>query len=427
MAVRTQKVVSDDLQIGMFVSGIDRPWRDTPFPIQGFHIENRAQLEKLQHLCKWVYVDVRRSRAQAKLKPHSQEFSFVSDYFEDKQRKSGREILNLRLRTIQNDHPYKSVSSLDSELRLARRVHRRIKARILKVLGNAADNGRLSLEQLRDVSAELANSVIRNPDAFAYLSRIESHNEDVLNYSIRLASWAVLTGRHLDITREALADLALASLLAKIGYTTIPQEILRIKGTPTPHVQEMLKWSLVRGVKLLKASDDFNSRIIKLVSHHLERYDGSGFPRGVSGRHIPFLAQIIGLADYYENLVSYDFQDQPLSSSDAVRELFLLRNSLFDGYLVEEFIQAIGLYPTGSVVTLNDDRLGIVIAQNKAARLKPRVLILEDDRKPWQWFKRRILDLSQPDSDDFIIASLPALPPDNIHQDKRYFRHARRF
>lgn len=427
MAVRTQKVTAEDLQIGMFVSGIDRPWRETPFPIQGFHIEDRTQLEKLQHLCKWVYVDVRRSRALGKLRPQAQEFSFVSEHFEEKQRRNGREIINLRIRTIQNDHPYKSLTSLDSELKQARKVHRRIKDRIRKVLGSAADDGRLSLEQLRSVSFELVNSVIRNPDAFAYLSRIESHSEDVLNYSIRLASWAVLCGRHLDLTRDAMSDLALASLVCKIGYTTIPQEILRIKGTPTPHVQEMLKWSLVRGVKLLKASDDFNSRIVKLVSHHLERHDGSGFPRGVAGRHIPFLAQIIGLADYYENLVSHDFQDNPLSSAEAVRELFQLRDTLFDGYLVEEFIQAIGLYPTGSVVTLNDDRLAIVIGQNKTARLKPRVLILEDDRKPWQWFKRRILDLNAEGCTDFIVASLPSLPRDSIHREKRYFRHASSF
>lgn len=426
MAVRTQKVFADDLQLGMFVSGIDRPWRETPFPIQGFHIENREQLEKLQHLCKWVYVDVRRSRAGLKIATPQPEFSFVSEFFEEQQRKNGREVLNLRIRTMQNDYPYKSVTSLNAELRQARKVHRRIRDRIQQVLGNLSQSGDISVDQLRTVSSELVNSVIRNPDAFAYLSRIESHSQDVLNYSIRMASWAVLCGRHLDITREALSDLALAALLAKIGYTTIPPEILSIKGTPTPHVQEMLKWSLVRGVQLLKASDDFNSRIVKLVSHHLERYDGSGFPRGVSGRHIPFLAQIIGLADYYENLVSYDFRDRPLSSADAVRELFRLRNQIFDGFLVEEFIQSIGLYPTGSVVTLNDDRLAIVIAQNRA-RLKPRVLILEDDRKPWQLFKRRTLDLSEPDCTDFIVASCPALAPDSPHRSKRYFRHVSNF
>lgn len=411
MAVRTQKVFAEELQMGMFVSGIDRPWRETPFPIQGFHIDNRDQLDKLQHLCKWVYVDVRKSRAH-KFRVPPTEASFASEYFDEQQRQNGREILNLRIRTLQNDYPYKSVTSLSAELREARKVHRRLKERITRVLGSLSRDGNVSVEQLRTVSFELVGSVIRNPDAFAYLSRIETHSEDVLNYSIRMASWAVLCGRHLDLNRDAMADLALAALLAKIGYTTIPPEILRIKGTPTPHVQEMLKWSLVRGVQLLKSNDDFNSRIVKLVSHHLERFDGSGFPRGVSGRHIPFLSQIIGLADYYENLVSYDFRDQPLSSTDAVRELFSLRNQMFDGFLLEEFIQAIGLYPTGSVVTLNEDRLALVVAQNPV-RLKPRVLVLDEERRPWQFFRRRTVDLSAEDCKDFIVASCPALltPP----------------
>jgi HD-GYP domain-containing protein (c-di-GMP phosphodiesterase class II) len=425
MAVRTQKLITDDLQIGMFVSGIDRPWRETPFPIQGFHIENRPQLEKIQSLCKWVYIDVQKSR-NINTQASPQDFSFVSNYFEEKQRKNGREVLNLRIRTIQNDRPYKNLTNLNSEMRQARKVHKRIKDRIKHTLRALAGEGRLSLESLRDVSYELVNSVIRNPDAFAYLSRIDSHSEDVLNYSIRIASWSVLTGRHLDLTREVMSDLALAALLSKIGYTTIPQEILRLKGTPTPHVNEMLKWSLVRGVKLLRSSDAFSSRIVKLVSHHLERHDGSGFPRGVSGRHIPFLSQVIGLADYYETLVSYDFRDKPLSSAEAVRELFLQRDVLFDAYLVEEFIQAIGLYPTGSVVTLNDERLAVVIGQNKA-RLKPKLLILEDDRKPWEIFKRRIVDLNSPNCADFIVSSEAALSPDSEYRDKRFFKHASTF
>ena len=425
MAVRTQKLITDDLHVGMFISGIDRPWRETPFPIQGFHIENRAQLEKIQHLCKWAYVDVQKSRTLNSVSP-PQDFSFVSNYFEEKQRKNGRELLNLRIRTMQNDRPYKNLTNLNTEMRQARRVHKRIRDRIKRTLRGLTGEGRLSIEDLRDVSNELVNSVIRNPDAFAYLSRIDSHSEDILNYSIRVASWAVLTGRHLDLTREAMSDLALASLLCKIGYTTIPQEILRVKGTPTPHMNEMLKWSLVKGVKLLRSSDRFSSRVVKLVSHHLERFDGSGFPRGVSGRHIPFMSQIIGLSDYYENLVSYDFRDEPLSSADAVRELFKQRDVLFDAALVEEFIQAIGLYPTGSVVTLNDDRLAVVIGQNKA-RLKPRLLILEDNRKPWQVFKRRILDLNNAGSDDFIVASQPALAPDSEHRNRHYFRHASTF
>jgi len=423
MSTRSQKLLTDDLQIGMFVSGIDRPWRETPFPIQGFHIEDAAQLEKLRHLCRWAYVDVQKSRGQGPVSEPAKTTPVVNAPFDPQPQVNSRELLNLRIRTMQNDRPYRNLTTVSGEMRHAKRVHRRIRQRIQRTVEALSSKGRLSLVELRDVANDLVDSVIRNPDAFIYLSRIESHNEDVLNYSIRVASWALVAGRHLNLARDAMSDLALAALLCKVGYTTVPREILTIQGTPTPHVNEMLKWSLVKGVKLLRASDHFSSRIVKLVSHHLERYDGSGFPRGVSGRHIPFLSQLIGLADYYENLVSYDFRDRPLSSADAVREVYEQRGGQFDAPLVEEFIQAIGLYPTGSVVELNESRLAVVIGQNKA-RLKPRLLILEDNRKPWQIFKSRNLDLSQSGNQDFIISSQPALPPNSQHRSRHYFRRA---
>lgn len=415
MAISTQQVSAEDLQVGMFVSGIDRPWRETPFPIQGFHLENREQLEQLKQLCKWVNVDTQKSRTRIQPVINSS-IEEAADPFDPGAYQNSREILNSRLRAVQNPLPYRAISSFNAEMRQARKIHKRLNESIHQALKALTGQGRLRLDQLQTVSSELVSTVLRNPDAFAYLSRIESRSEDVMNYSVRLASWAILTGRHLNLNRETLSEMTLASLLCKIGYTTIPREILRVKGTPTPHVNEMLKWSLVRGVKLLKAKQSFSGRVVKLVSHHLERYDGSGFPRGVEGRHIPFLSQLIGLADYYENLVSYDFRSNPMSSTAAIRELYKQRNHMFEAHLVEEFIQAIGLYPTGSVVKLNDERLAVVVGQNEA-RLKPKLLLLDDNRKPWDLFRRRTVDLSQADCEDYIVSGEAALPLDHEHRN----------
>lgn len=424
MPVESRKLSTDGLQIGMFVSRVDRPWAQTPFPIQGFHIEDRAQLELLQQLCNWVEIDIQKSRRPNRLKAE-QEISFISDYYTiEHEKKNGRELLNRRIRHIQNDHPYRSTSNLNYELRYAKRLHKRIEERIKQVLRGLAGQGKLRLNQLRAASNDLVESVIRNPDAFTYLSRLESHNHTVLNYSIRIATWAVLFGRHLDIAREVLTDVALAALLCKIGYITLPRDMFSQNGTPTPQESEMLKASLQNGVELLKANQAFNSRIVKIVSYHLERFNGSGYPRGVSGRNIPFLAQVVGIADYYEQITSHDFNDEPLASTDAIRELYRQRDQLFASYIVEEFIQAIGLFPTGSVVRLNDNRKAIVIEQNTNSRLKPKVLVLNDNRKWWQFFKPRVIDLEKKSDSNVIVASLPGLPANNPFQHKRYFKRA---
>ncbi len=424
MPVESRKITTDKLHIGMFVSRVDRPWSSTPFPIQGFHIESAEQLALVQNTCAWVEIDVQKSRRLNRLQA-DHEISFISDYYTTAQeKKNGRELINLRIRHIQNDHPYRASGSLNNEIRYAKRLHRRIEERIKQVLRGLAGQGKLRMDQLRSASTDLVDSVIRHPDAFAYLSRMESHHHNVLNYSIRIATWAVLFGRHLDISKEVLTDVALSAMLCKIGYITLPRDMLAHKGTPTPQEREMLKVSLLNGVKLLKRSPAFTSRIVKIVSYHLERYDGSGYPRGVSGRNIPFLAQIVSIADYYEEITSYDFCDEPLASTDAVRELYRQRNQLFDSYIVEEFIQAIGLFPTGSVVRLSGNREAIVIEQNDDARLKPKVLVFRDDRKWWQVLKPRVIDLDKSPEDNDIIASLPALPKDSPLFEKRFFQRA---
>lgn len=423
MPVESRKVSTDALQIGMFVSRVDRPWSDTPFPIQGFRIDTREQLELVQRICRWVEVEVQKSQRLNRLKAE-QELSFISDYYcHQHEKKNGRELINLRIRHIQNPHPYKPTSNFNYEVRYAKRLHKRIEDRIKQVLRGLAGKGKLRVDQLRSASSDLVESVIRHPDAFTYLSRMESHNHTVLNYSIRVATWAVLFGRHLDISREVLSDVALAAMLCKIGYITLPNDLFQ-NGTPTPQEQEMLKVSLLNGIKLLKQSPSFSSRIVKIVSYHLERFDGSGYPRGVAGKNIPFLAQVVGISDYYEQITSYDFCDEPLASTDAVRELYRQRNQLFDSYIIEEFIQAIGLFPTGSVVQLNNNRQAIVIEQNNQVRLKPKLLVFKDERKWWQVFKPRVIDLAKKAEGNEITASLPALPDDNPYQHKRFFKKA---
>lgn len=422
MPVLSQKVPADILQIGMFVSGTDRPWAETPFPIQGFHIRHRRHIEILQSLCEYVWIDTQKSRHDDNDITH-----VAGIYDQEDDLSNGREIINLKIRTIQNPYPYKATESVHKEIKHARKAHKRIQDRITRVIRQMASTGSLRIDQLRSATHDLVDSVIRNPDAFAYLIHIDNHHQNLLNYSIRVATWAVLTGRHLDITREALSDVAVAALLCKLGYTTMPKDLLITQGTPSPQVEEILKRSLVNGVKLLRSSDDINSRIIKIVSYHLERHDGSGYPRGSIGRKIPFLAQLVGLADYYENLTSHDFRDKPYASTDAIRELYRQRGVLFDSSLVNEFIQAIGLYPSGSIVRLNGDRTAIVVSQETNARLKPTVLVVEDSRAWWQFYKTRIVHLNKEDCPDTIVASLPALPPEEALKNKRLIKRAASF
>ncbi|MCD6061460.1 MAG: hypothetical protein K0S16_1771, partial [Moraxellaceae bacterium] len=93
------------------------------------------------------------------------------------------------------------------------------------------------------------------------------------------------------------------------------------------------------------------------------------------------LGKIAGLVDTYDAMTSERPYARALTSVEAVSRLYELRNTEFQAQLVEEFIQATGVYPTGTLVHLSNQEVGVVIAQNPERRLRPKLLVLLDGDK----------------------------------------------
>jgi hypothetical protein len=127
---------------------------------------------------------------------------------------------------------------------------------------------------------------------------------------------------------------------------------------------------------------------------HHERYDGSGYPKALKGPQIGLFGTIAGLVDCFDALTHPRPYGEALAPSNALSMLYNWRDTRFDGPLVEQFIQCIGIFPVGAIVELNSGEMGIVIAQNLARRLQPRVMVVLDasgnPKKP-----QTILDLAR--------------------------------
>ena len=115
-----------------------------------------------------------------------------------------------------------------------------------------------------------------------------------------------------------------------------------------------------------------------MVATHHERHDGSGYPAGLEGVGIPLFGRIAGLIDSYDAMITPRPYAQCRTSFEAMQELADLKDSLFQGTLVEQFMQAVGLFPTGSVVQLNSGEVGVIVKQNTARRLRPKVVVILD-------------------------------------------------
>jgi HD-GYP domain-containing protein (c-di-GMP phosphodiesterase class II) len=142
-----------------------------------------------------------------------------------------------------------------------------------------------------------------------------------------------------------------------------------------------------------------NQDVIDMVAHHHERYDGSGYPNGLEQDAIPTFARIAAIVDTYDAITTKRSYAAAISPSDAIKLLYKSRDEDFQAELVEAFIQAIGIYPAGTLVELSSGEVGVVVAEYRARRLRPTVMVLLDANKD-TLVESRIVDLHEEAADD---------------------------
>jgi HD-GYP domain-containing protein (c-di-GMP phosphodiesterase class II) len=169
-------------------------------------------------------------------------------------------------------------------------------------------------------------------------------------------------------------------MLFDVGKTQLPLTLLLKPGPLTEDETQLERSHVAASLSILRGMDGITPRIMELVKHHHERFDGSGYSQGLKGDAIPMYARIAGLVDTYDALVSFRAYAGERSPHEAIRYLYSLRGTLFAPEVVERFMQLVGAFPTGSVIELNTGAVGVVLAQN-AQRLRPRVaLVLDQDK-----------------------------------------------
>lgn len=130
------------------------------------------------------------------------------------------------------------------------------------------------------------------------------------------------------------------------------------------------------GEALLRDAGVTAQDILSAVRSHHESWDGTGYPDGLSGEAIPVGARIVGVANFFENLVSaWDVRERK-RSDQAVSSLLAAANGRFDKFIVRALLASVGLFPPGAVVELSDGRRGVVLESKERDLIRPRVLLV---------------------------------------------------
>jgi HD-GYP domain-containing protein (c-di-GMP phosphodiesterase class II) len=397
---RIVKIPVSQLRIGMCVVDLDRPWLETPFLVQGFVVKSLQELELLNELCRHVYVDTELSKTFHK--PGLNRTQSRGALTKDKLEK----ILNVRIT------PHADSAPLAQEMEVARGVYADYETMVSRFYRDLKYERRIDLQAVRNSMGTVVDSVIRNPDAFMLLTRLKRKSDYAYNHAIGCSVWAAAVGRQLGLPKHVMISVAAGALLLDVGKISISDRLLNKPGKYSLDERALMKMHVSHGIELLERAKGVDNTAAEMMLTHHERHNGKGYPKGLKGNEIPVFGRIAGIVDCYDALVNDRPYRSVMAPSEAIRTLYNVRNIDFQSELVEAFIQALGVYPAGSLVELNSGEVAIVVGEHRHRRLRPRVaLLLDRDKRPLEQRKEIDLNAANPESEDFPTEIVRSINP----------------
>lgn len=204
-------------------------------------------------------------------------------------------------------------------------------------LAIAIENARL-FEAERTRRAELDDAYLQT--VFALANAIDAKDTYTGNHAQQLTAMALAVGREMGLSPREMEDLRYGAILHDIGKIGIPDAILQ---KPTALDEEEWKWMRQHpqiGARILAPIPRLSGAAL-IVRHHHERFDGAGYPDGLSGDAIPLVARILTVVDAYNAILDARPYKPPLPRETAIAELKKCAGTQFDAHVVGVFLQVL--------------------------------------------------------------------------------------
>ncbi len=221
-------------------------------------------------------------------------------------------------------------------------------------------------------------SVFRNEAAAAMLFHLREYDAYTYTHSVNVGVLAIILGKYLELDEKNLRMLGMAGVFHDVGKARIPEEILNKPAKLTPSETQVIKTHPLEGFRIVDGQAGLEPSVVRGVVEHHERYDGMGYPRGLSGGEIGLFGRILSLVDVYDALTSKRAYKSAMPPFNALGMMYQWRDTTFCPTGVEHFIKCIGVYPNGSFVKLSNGCHAITIDNSGENAARPKVRILFD-------------------------------------------------
>lgn len=383
-----KKILVSQLRPGMYVQELCGDWMSHPFWRGRF----RPSADDIQRLSRTsvreVYIDTSRGIDVEGPAPALAETPPV-------------EVLVQATQTEEKRH---EPTTLAEEMHTAERVHAQASKVVQSIMKDARMGRALNVGAAEQAVEAITDSVLRNDNALLGLIGLRGKDEYTFAHSVSVCTLLVAFAQSRGMPREMVRELGVAGLLHDVGKIVIPDEVLNKPGKLTEAEFAIVKQHPEAGWNLLRTLTKVGEIPLDVTRHHHERLDGTGYPDKLPDEKISVAARMAAIVDVYDAITADRCYHRGMVSTDALRKMWEWSDGHFDRLLLQEFMRCVGIYPTGTLVKLASNKLGVVVEQHATSLLTPKVRVFFSVQSNCR-FPPRLIDLAKGPAADKIVSS----------------------
>ena len=233
----------------------------------------------------------------------------------------------------------------------------------------------LKVSSVRDTIQQMLNDLLFSSDILGNLTEIQGYDDYTFHHSINTTILGLVLGIASGYSEQKLLEFGMGVLMHDIGKIMLPESILNKKTPLLAEEFEEIKRHSAIGFDILRRNNDFSLISAHVAFQHHEKWDGSGYPRGLKGSEIHEYGKLAAVADVYEALTSKRVYRKAIEPNEAFEIIVSQSNKHFDPQVLKIFKKHIAIYPSGSGILLSNGQRGNVVKQNPVFPNRPLVRV----------------------------------------------------